>query len=432
MVTIAPASQTTDPVVTRHRDLERIAMTALDAGRQLMESGARSRVIRDGAAMVARGLGADHVHVRAGYASIGMTVGSGTTTITRMMGVGRHGVNQHLDRRLRAFCSKVEQQGMAVDTAITELESLARDTHRHPWPLVALAVGLACAAFARLLGCDWLAVGAVLGASTIAQAGRHVMARLALSPILVTALTAGIAAFLAGATARGLGSGSMDGAMLASILLLVPGVPLLNAQIDIMEGYPTLGAARAVSAVLILVFITVGLWGAQGGLGLPPTPADPGSHLGPSMEASMALGALAAAGFGVLFNFEVPMLAAAALVGALGLAIRSLGLGMDWGLPGASFLAALAVGVALRLLRLVHPGAGLVLAVAGCVPMIPGGSAAEAIMGLFALAAPTTPNPEHLLILTVESGLRALLTLGAIGAGLTLVATLPRKKTFPD
>ncbi|MCF8481349.1 MAG: threonine/serine exporter family protein [Rhodospirillum sp.] len=431
MAPSVPAPEATDPVVTRHRHLERVAMTALDAGRLLMESGARSHVIRDGAALVARGLGADHVHVRAGYASIGMTVGSGTTTITRMMGVGRHGVNQRLDRRLRAFCARVDRQGMTVDAATAELEALAQDTHRHPWPLVALAVGLACAAFARLLGCDWLAIGAVLLASTVAQAGRHGMARLALSPILVTTLTAGAAALLAGAAARALGSGSPDGAMLASILLLVPGVPLLNAQIDIMEGYPTLGAARAVSGALILVFITVGLWGARGLLGLSPTS---GSESLPdlSMGSDMILGAIAAAGFGVLFNFEVSMVAAAALVGALGLAVRALGLGLDWGLPGASFLAAISVGLALRLLRLVHPGAGLVLAVAGCVPMIPGGSAAQAIMGLFALAAPTPPDPQHLLALTVESGLRALITLGAIGAGLTLIATLPRGKAFPD
>jgi uncharacterized membrane protein YjjP (DUF1212 family) len=48
--------------------------------------------------------------------------------------------------------------------------------------------------------------------------------------------------------------------MIASILLLVPGVPAVNAQSDILEGHPTLGSARAVTVAMILVFIAAGLW----------------------------------------------------------------------------------------------------------------------------------------------------------------------------
>jgi len=50
---------------------------------------------------------------------------------------------------------------------------------------------------------------------------------------------------------------------LLSTLLLVPGVPLLNAQNDILDGRPTLGSARAVWVVVILIFITAGLWFGQ-------------------------------------------------------------------------------------------------------------------------------------------------------------------------
>jgi len=51
--------------------------------------------------------------------------------------------------------------------------------------------------------------------------------------------------------------------MVAAILLLVPGVPSINAQTDIMDGHPTLGSARAVTVLLSLVFVTTGLWVAQ-------------------------------------------------------------------------------------------------------------------------------------------------------------------------
>ena len=49
-------------------------------------------------------------------------------------------------------------------------------------------------------------------------------------------------------------------AMIASILLLVPGVPAVNAQSDILEGHPTLGGARAMTVAMTLVFVAAGLW----------------------------------------------------------------------------------------------------------------------------------------------------------------------------
>jgi len=54
---------------------------------------------------------------------------------------------------------------------------------------------------------------------------------------------------------------------MAAVLLLVPGVPSLNALNDILEGRPTLGSARAVWVAMILVFLTAGVWFAQGLIG---------------------------------------------------------------------------------------------------------------------------------------------------------------------
>jgi uncharacterized membrane protein YjjP (DUF1212 family) len=52
--------------------------------------------------------------------------------------------------------------------------------------------------------------------------------------------------------------------MIGPVLLLVPGVPSFNAQLDILEGRPTLGSARAVWVAVILIFMTVGVWLARG------------------------------------------------------------------------------------------------------------------------------------------------------------------------
>ena len=77
---------------------------------------------------------------------------------------------------------------------------------------------------------------------------------------ICTALVSFLCSVISGLGARWVGSATFTTAMIASILLLVPGVPAVNAQSDVLEGYPTLGSARAVTVAMVLVFIAVGLW----------------------------------------------------------------------------------------------------------------------------------------------------------------------------
>ena len=129
----------TDPVPLKHRELERIAMVALKAARMLLESGARVKVVHEGAALIVKGLGVDIVGKRAGYASHEITVSHGANTITRMTTVGPHGVNHRLDHALRALCVRVSQGGMSIDEIEAEMDGLVAQTPRyHPpswrWP----------------------------------------------------------------------------------------------------------------------------------------------------------------------------------------------------------------------------------------------------------------------------------------------------------
>jgi len=100
-----------DPVVLRHRDLEKIANVALKVGRVLMECGGRVSVVREGMRLAAQGLGAKVVGERVGYASLTLTVGAGEETITRMIDVGPHGVNYQLDVAVRRFATTVAREG---------------------------------------------------------------------------------------------------------------------------------------------------------------------------------------------------------------------------------------------------------------------------------------------------------------------------------
>jgi len=257
-----------DPVRLKHRQLERIAMAALRMARLLTECGAPVRVAHQGASLVTRGLGVEPVGLRTGYASQEITVSSGHNTITRMMSVGPHGVNHRLDHALRALAVRVSQGGMTVDFVEVEIDRVVHGTPRHPAWVVALAVGLACAAFGRLLGIDWAAFGPVFLAGVAGQGARRRMLRRGVNAYVTAAVIAFVAAAIAGFGAKLAGSNTLNLAMMAAILLLVPGVPATNAQTDIMEGYPVMGSARAVSVIMVMVFATTGVWLAEALLGV--------------------------------------------------------------------------------------------------------------------------------------------------------------------
>jgi uncharacterized membrane protein YjjP (DUF1212 family) len=243
--------------------LEPIAMAALDAGRILMEAGASAYDVDLLVAQVARGLGAQRVDLRIGYASLAITIGIAGEGITRMRKVGPIGVNLRVDQVVRQLAERVQQGGMSPEVTSAELAEMVRKTPRHSALFTAVAVGLACAAFGRLLKADWLATGPIFLGAAVAQLVRRGMAVIHVNVFIATAVVAFVGATLGGFGARLVGSETVRTAMIASILLMVPGVPSLNAQNDILEGRPTLGSARTVWVAVILIFATVGLWLGQ-------------------------------------------------------------------------------------------------------------------------------------------------------------------------
>jgi len=259
-MTIPYPDQEPDDRAARHRDLEAIALASLEMGKLLMECGARGRVVDACVVDLAKALGAERAETRAGYASLEMTVQKAGVTSTRMVTVGYHGVNQRLDQELRRLVRRAERAPMSPDRIMAQIARLRKTVPHHPSWLLSVAAGVACAAFARLLGADWMAAFVVLFASFLGQTLRTVL-RLRGASVFVNSFVVGMFASLIGGLGAGLfGSDTVATGMVASILMLVPGIPALNALSDILEGRPTLGSARAVSVIVIMAFATTGLW----------------------------------------------------------------------------------------------------------------------------------------------------------------------------
>jgi uncharacterized membrane protein YjjP (DUF1212 family) len=243
--------------------LEPVAMVALEAGRMLMEAGASAKAISKIVTKFARGLGAERVDLRVGYASLAITIVIGKAGITRMCKVGHLGVNQQLDQELWQLAEQVSRRELSTGQTQAELVRLAKETPRHSAWVMAVAVGLACAAFGRLLGVDWVGTGPVFLASVSGQFVRRELLTRHVNVFICATLVSFLSSLLGGLGAHLAGSATITTAMIASILLLVPGVPSVNALSDILDGHPTLGSARSVTVAMILIFVAVGLWLGQ-------------------------------------------------------------------------------------------------------------------------------------------------------------------------
>ncbi len=139
-------------------------------------------------------------------------------------------------------------------------------------------------------------------------------------------------------------------------------------------------------------------------------------------------GAMAAAGFGVLFNVAPRRLPWCAASGAVALAVRTCCLGLGWKLEGASFAAALTVAAAVQLLEAGTAGPPSALHVVGCIPMVPGSFAAKAILGLFALTTGSSESDSGTFVIAMQYALRVVFTIGAIGTGLAIPMLLRRAR----
>ncbi len=144
-----------------------------------------------------------------------------------------------------------------------------------------------------------------------------------------------------------------------------------------------------------------------------------------------AFGGVAAAGFGVLFNFGRNTLLWCTASGAMALAIRTLGLDAGWNLEGASLAAAASVTTCT--VGLLHRQLGTsasAIAVAGCIPMIPGAFFAQPLLGLLDLTGAHPLNAEETLVTSGISALRVVFTVFAIGTGIAVPMHLLRGRDF--
>jgi uncharacterized membrane protein YjjB (DUF3815 family) len=151
----------------------------------------------------------------------------------------------------------------------------------------------------------------------------------------------------------------------------------------------------------------------------------------PYLGHQAAFGAIAAVGFGVLFNFGGRSLFWCALAGALALAVRTLCQHGGASLEAATFAAAAATSCTAILCRRWIGVTCHAIALAGCIPMVPGAFFGQALLGFMSVTGTAASDESMTTIVgSVQAFIRVISTVGAMGAGLAIPAYLVRSRQF--
>jgi uncharacterized membrane protein YjjP (DUF1212 family) len=242
-----------------HEALTEVIKLSLWAGQLLLQHGAETQQVETTVHRLSTGLGCDWADILVSPNAIVMTAISGGEFRTKVRRVVGLGVNMAIVTEVSDLHRRVETGELDAAGLRAELRRISDMPGSYNRWLVVIAVGLACASFSRLFGGDWQVFFVTLLAASGAMFTRQELQQRYFNAFLVTIATAFVAGVLAGvATHIGLDSQPQT-ALASSVLLLVPGVPLINAVEDLIKGHIVTGLVRGFTGGLVAICIALGL-----------------------------------------------------------------------------------------------------------------------------------------------------------------------------
>jgi len=232
---------------------------SLWAGQLLLQHGAESQQVEETVHQLGTGLGCNWLDIFVSPNALVVTAISNGEFRTKVRRVINIGVNLQVVVEVDALVQRVLVGKLDRFELRTELERVCRFEPGYGRWTVALMVGAACAAFSRLFGGDWVIFGITFLAATIAMLLRQELHKRHLNTFLTVVITAFTASAIASSSALLHLGGQPQLALTAAVLLLVPGVPLINSIQDLLKGYMITGIARGVTGGVIAACIALGL-----------------------------------------------------------------------------------------------------------------------------------------------------------------------------
>jgi len=227
--------------------------------RALHTAGTTAQRLEDSLALLARGLGLTHAQIFSTPTSIMCAFGELEYQETHLLRLAPAGPNIGRLSKLDRVVNDVLNGVISTPEALQRVEVIEAEPSPYSALVTILAFGLGSAGIARFLGggVTEIAVGGFLGIitgslETMAERGRH-LAR------VYEPIAAFFAAFIATSVAALLGPYAPTTAILAGIIVLLPGLVLTNAVRELAERHLASGTARLAGATMVLLGLIFGV-----------------------------------------------------------------------------------------------------------------------------------------------------------------------------
>ncbi len=159
---------------------------------------------------------------------------------------------------LNALSWNIGDENLSLDEARRRFDAILALPALNP-VLLRFLVACANAAFCRLFDGDAVAMGLVFGATLAGFYLRQKLLHWGMD-VKITFFCCAFAASLLASPGLIFGWGATpQTAMAASVLFLIPGIPLINAMMDILDGHVLMAVSRLVQASTLIVCIALGL-----------------------------------------------------------------------------------------------------------------------------------------------------------------------------
>lgn len=238
-----------------------ISRLIAQAGQMLLAHGAESTLVGDIMRRMGLASGMDEVEVSLSASSLVVTTVYHQHCITTARRCADRGINMRVVTQIQRICILMERGLLDYSMAQHKLERITPERYNR-W-LVVVMIGLSCAAFSRLAGGDGIVFLMTFIASAIGMMVRQEIGHRQFNPLLNFAVTAFVTSLISTqAVIYQLGNKPTI-VMASSVLMLVPGFPLINSVSDMLKGYINMGIARFVMASLLTLATSLGIIAAM-------------------------------------------------------------------------------------------------------------------------------------------------------------------------
>ncbi len=243
-----------DGEIQRQREITRLCIkTAL----LLLQHGAESTLVVQMATRLGLALGVDSVECVLITNGVMLTTLYKDNCVTTVRRNQDKGINMHVITEVSHIVITAEHKIFDIYQVRQNLERVkAKKYNRY---LVMFMVGLSCACFSHLAGGDWAIFGITFVASSIAMFIRQELVKYHYNHIIVFAITAFVGSIISGLALKYQIGNIPEIALASSVLLLVPGFPLINALADILKGYINMGIGRWALATVLTFGACIGI-----------------------------------------------------------------------------------------------------------------------------------------------------------------------------